>query len=1216
MAKKIHLGRNGFLGWLLNVLLRDPVHDFGGSHASMSQTDGWLQGGGVMDITTFKQMLIKIISASCEPNPNDAGECIRDVNNKIDSSLLLKAYNSVVDEIIYDKIIYAFFIDLYGERGDNTEFIEKTRYMQYYMENPDRQLPEHNADLKTQFKDPQTLPRNAADTDIPQDVVPQDVVPQDVVHVVGVDENADDAENDNRIIPLDLDEVDADLEDDFDPDDHAGDDDFEEKDQELDGPRHAAAPGTVTYLIEILKLKKEANKLRPNDAEMLRLLKDYTNYNYLTNFNEKKSILLKPLIENNYVDYITSILKATSKMTNYTNDYNNFYIFYNQIIQIRGIPLLITNVLDDFITTFKNFELFSYVILSNQIKNDITIKINAPIKPVTIGPAGPEPRYGPGPAGPAGFEKIPIMVTPIKDNGLVRTVTRDVITRPPELGFGLKRGVNVVEEYGNQKEVSGNKKYIIEDKDNVKIGTGIPEKNTQMEVAGPGRQDFLGKRDYNNSVSNETYNGGNHSTSKYNLYVNTVRKIIGGYSNIQRGGTHSANWLTMLKCFAFNFMGIRHNQGNAGLGVLAQTAPTVAGPAPYNNYKDVHAQLNNSTVYDNMQWFDFEKSSLSLRYNIKHIEDDVIKYILGRFSAQNFTYNAGATIDDLTQVRIGLLDTTVAAAANAAAVANAVANNNAKQQQKYIKSSTNSINNIKFPIFRTSVLNGDLFKLLANTFIPNPNPNPLLALEPYKRKYIINNECNQLEQKDAHNNDPFTNNAAPNVLTNYPSYIDPGSSGSSQNIIVDEFGIYHMGFCGDNDNLDSYVLHLNPSNETHTLTIRNANGTPPAVASTATYNFRRTPSNFGTDQWGGSTGVTANRCIACAVDFLEKYMIAAVTRTVANGKIPPSWKSLHFLCTDFGKRNGTANTMALPNVKGTERANVVYPQIPDNIHYNHNVNNANFQQITDGTGGWRRLPAFFIFYTYMLFKGTGDISQEMTSLIKFGGIIPSVGAGAGPINPFTPKRSAGQAATTAAKFTINNNVANRSTANPYYVKFDANGNAPRLLLSHDRPSGARFILTMHYGIDFLRRLGNTQANNALKLAQNNINTFAFGGYIGDMRNIIFSKVNNPLFFGAPGVAVNNAIAASIKAAIPLNQIENEAGTALLAAPPVIAPLYTYGGKKHKVTTRKHKKTSRKHKKTSRKHKKTSRKHKKTSRKHVTKKARKHKVTKSKKRNNN
>jgi hypothetical protein len=1105
MSKLIHLGDKGFNGWLLDAILRDPVHDFGDMSSTM--TNQWLHGGGTYDtITTFKKMLIQIISQStCEENDN--GECKRDINENIDSSLLLKAYNSVVDDIIYDKIIYAFFIDLHGEGGDNTEFVDKT----LYMKNPDA-YPGHDAQLKTQVKTPQNRIPEFLYPDV--DVVPADVVPADVVPA-DVDGDVDGS------VPADVDgDVDggvAIIED---------DEDFgrgKPQKKRPRGPTHnSVAPGTVTYLIEILTLKKNANRLTHDDEEMLKLLENYTNYNYITNFYKKKNKLIY-LLDNNTTLYktphnlmlIAKIKKATAKMTNYSDDYYNFYIFYDSIKEIiPPISPLIKNILDDFITTFMNFELFSYVIFSQQIKNDITIKINAPINmPVNI---------------------IPIIST---NNG-------------SKTGPAESTGLDIPPIIGKRNFDSYNR----------------------IEVGG-------------SCVNNVNYKGGNQPNSKYNLYVNTVRKIIGGYSNIQSGGTHAGNWLKMLKCFAFNLMGIQHNNNG-------ELTPAPGAETNYHSYLNIPAlQLNTPEAYNNIEWFDFEKSSLSLKYGTKHIEDDVIKYIVGRFNVPNFNVPAPAniiTIDDLTQVKIGLLDDTNPD------------EHIEKQDEKYIKRNTNSINNVKFPIYNTSVFNADLFKLLANTFVNNPpSVIPADIYSNYEMKYIINNECNQLEKKDANPAKVFTNNSAPNVLTNYPSYADPGASGSTSSIIVDEFGIYHMGFCGNNNN-NIYALHLNPATTSHSLTIKSTVTAGSANAGTATYNFSRTPENFGTTMWGGTTGVTANRCIACAVEFLEKYMGAAVSRSYPNGKIPATWKSLNFLCSDFGRITGQGTAA---HVTGPNRYNRNYPKIPDNINFDDVINNTNFQQITGNAASlWKRLPAFFIFYTYLLFKGTGDISQEMTSLIKFGGIIPS----AGQTTPNTPKRST-DSTNIVQKFAINNTPPNMSSSNPLYVRFDRNGNAPRMLLSHDRPSGARFILTMHYGIKYLR----TDANAALKLAQNNINMFAFGGYIGNMRNIIFAKVNQPLFFGTgPTAAITAAITNSTKTQIPLTNVFPAAPAAIAAA--------TYGGKKQRRSTRKYatkktrknKLTKRKNKLTKRKHKVTKRKHKVTKRKHkVTK--RKHKVTKRK-----
>jgi hypothetical protein len=89
------------------------------------------------------------------------------------------------------------------------------------------------------------------------------------------------------------------------------------------------------------------------------------------------------------------------------------------------------------------------------------------------------------------------------------------------------------------------------------------------------------------------------------------------------------------------------------------------------------------------------------------------------------------------------------------------------------------------------------------------------------------------------------------------------------------------------------------------------------------------------------------------------------------------------------------------------------------------------------------------FYEYSLFKGLGDISQEMTSLFKWGGSVS-------PHN---------------ITYTENDNN---------IVKWDIKtGNAYRFFLANDRLSANRFILTLNYG---------------LQNKTNPINVLAYGGY--------------------------------------------------------------------------------------------------------------------------
>jgi len=305
-------------------------------------------------------------------------------------------------------------------------------------------------------------------------------------------------------------------------------------------------------------------------------------------------------------------------------------------------------------------------------------------------------------------------------------------------------------------------------------------------------------------------------------------------------------------------------------------------------------------------------------------------------------------------------------------------------------------------------------------------------------------------------------------------------------------------------------------------------------------------------------------------------------RARALGHATQTWKSLSSFINDFGKRGA-------PQLKS--RYNGLYPTI--NVPHNTPINQATYTAI-NGAIGFIRLPVFYLFYSFMLFKGAGDICQELTTLRKWGGIAPAGGVAAGIPGPGIPYMSTNQPLS-AQKFP----GTTLSTTQPRYVNFDRNGNAPRFLVSGDRPSGTRFILMMHYAVKTLLE----SIDPVLCLRQNNINTLAFGGYVTHLYKSIFAKVHNPLYFGAPTPATVAAQALSRRPGIahvnPINQ------TQVIVNP--------YGGKKPRkqhnqtLTKRKHKVTKRKHvTKKARKHKKTSRKHKKTSRKH--------KVTKSKKRN--
>jgi hypothetical protein len=707
---------------------------------------------------------------------------------------------------------------------------------------------------------------------------------------------------------------------------------------------------------------------------------------------------------------------------------------------------------------------------------------------------------------------------------------------------------------------------------------------------------------------NHYHNAGNAST-KYNLYTNAIKHVIERkrdlFNNgIQRGGYNAANWHTMFKCFAYNCMGIKHDTDGNTTGTVY--AP-LFGPQNYHrhiNFANYAVPIDD--LYNNCEWFDFEKTTAA-NVPATRINDEVVRYVNDLFKKRvdfflplgvvaaplpnipalpaapaapaalipplpNMTnqYRYGyltntfiPTIDDLSSIRSSLLPFDPA--------------NNYNEIEKYITRNENSINYVKFPVYKKSAINLDLFRVLSSTFhnglLPLPPGTPLN----YDMMYVINNECKALE--------PAANGIIPNVLTNYLSYCDPGTSGSHPAIIVNEYGAqYFMGVYNGNAN-NKYELQYTPQTGNHIMRINSTStqGIGPGAAAavgTANYMFEHTPTHFGVDRWNQ---VTKDVCIARACEFVTSYMRRALNSNPSN--VIAAWKSIRFFINDFGKLN----------IGGilTTRCNVPYPR----INYQHNavpaiMTTPMYNTITSGglpNPMFRRLPVFYLFYSFMLFKGAGDIGQELTTLIKWGGIAPAPAA-AGPV----PGQGISYISTNqpdpAQKFPAPALGATLSTTDPNYLQFDANGNAPRFLVSADRPSGTRFILMMHYAVKTLLESNDDD----LCLRQNNINTLAFGGYVTHLYKSIFAKVNNPLYFGNGAALVAAAAAAAVNSTkAPVNKIPE-----INRLQPLV---YTYGGKKQKSARKKHAtKKSRKHHNrtlTKRKHKVTKRKHKVTKRKH-------------------
>lgn len=99
------------------------------------------------------------------------------------------------------------------------------------------------------------------------------------------------------------------------------------------------------------------------------------------------------------------------------------------------------------------------------------------------------------------------------------------------------------------------------------------------------------------------------------------------------------------------------------------------------------------------------------------------------------------------------------------------------------------------------------------------------------------------------------------------------------------------------------------------------------------------------------------------------------------------------------------------------------------------------------------MPFFKIFYDEILYKGVGDLFQEINSACKFGGYV--------------------------SKLTTNSNN----------VDFNRDGNAIRFFVANDRPSGVRFAMMITHG-----RSGE-------------INSGAFGGYYGDQKKFINARTS-------------------------------------------------------------------------------------------------------------
>jgi hypothetical protein len=234
------------------------------------------------------------------------------------------------------------------------------------------------------------------------------------------------------------------------------------------------------------------------------------------------------------------------------------------------------------------------------------------------------------------------------------------------------------------------------------------------------------------------------------------------------------------------------------------------------------------------------------------------------------------------------------------------------------------------------------------------------------------------------------------ILKNYPSFIDSQRSGGDEDELLEKMEIYDCGFQDPSGN-EYYKIIMTPSLNKHTISIGSNNNK---------FTFNKTFSDF----------KTYNK---------ETKQIEYATR----------WKDVT-LCVAL--INAFENMSPMLKEKSINKLSVLIGFIENSF-----INTINKNET---------LNIIKLFYSFSLFKGLGDISQEMTAVIKYGG---------GNKN--------------------NSSLTNKNN----YEAFDASSNALRLFLARDQLSANRFILTLNYGLQYGLKNGN----------DNNINSKAYGGYL-------------------------------------------------------------------------------------------------------------------------
>ena len=156
MARLLNLGRDGFLGFLFNVIFRDAYHDFeksntthftninGGGNGSNKSFDNAYFTGGSKDSIQFSETVIKTLAAlikKCPVKEEEEGKAddddVVEVEDPecgaIDRVELLKAYNDIIIDLKSNGVLSYFELDFLD--GNNADIVRESPFFKWYYDN-------------------------------------------------------------------------------------------------------------------------------------------------------------------------------------------------------------------------------------------------------------------------------------------------------------------------------------------------------------------------------------------------------------------------------------------------------------------------------------------------------------------------------------------------------------------------------------------------------------------------------------------------------------------------------------------------------------------------------------------------------------------------------------------------------------------------------------------------------------------------------------------------------------------------------------------------------------------------------------------------------------------------------------------------------------------------------------------------------------------------